>query len=257
MQFYNYYNLNLNFVNPFSMIYLQLYFNIDEEVFCYSIYHVLFLIFSLSMLIIFCVSFNSKLILNKFNGYFFIFQCLLILLLLNNNYSNFFLFDYLLIQDEFSIFIQNILIINIILTTVISFNYLSNEFIINYEYFLLLSLSLLGILTITQSNDLITLYIAIELQSLAFYVLAAFKIYSNFSTEAGLKYFILGAFSSGLLLFGSSLIYGFTGTTNFTDLQLLFTDQTISINVYNGLLLGLIFITISILFKIGAVPFHM
>ena len=93
-----------------------------------------------------------------------------------------------------------------------SYDYVFFEKITQYEYFLLLGLSLLGVLTIVQSNDLITLYLAIELQSLAFYVLASFKVYSNFSTEAGLKYFILGAFSSGILLLGSSLVYGFTGT---------------------------------------------
>lgn len=179
------------------------------------------------------------------------------LILLNNNFSDFFLFDYLLIQDKFSIFVQNILIINLMICVLISFNYIHLEYIVQYEYFLLLGLSLLGILTLTQANDLITLYLAIELQSLAFYVLAAFKIYSNFSTEAGLKYFILGAFSSGILLFGSSLVYGFTGTTNFTDLQLIFIDSQLPNNIYNGLLLGFIFVTIGILFKIGVVPFHM
>lgn len=259
MQFYDYY-FDFSFINlmdnvlKYSMIEVYLE---SEVTFCYSIYHLLFLIFAVSLLIMFCIWFDSKLILNKINGYFFIFISLLILILLNNNFSDFFLFDYLLIQDKFSIFVQNILIINLIICVLISFNYIHLEYIVQYEYFLLLGLSLLGILTLTQANDLITLYLAIELQSLAFYVLAAFKIYSNFSTEAGLKYFILGAFSSGILLFGSSLVYGFTGTTNFTDLQLIFLDSQLPNNIYNGLLLGFIFVTIGILFKIGVVPFHM
>lgn len=259
MQFHNYYNIDLHVIDSlvdFSYKINEVYKQYDVT-FCYSIYHLLFLIFSIALLILFSVSFDSKLILNKINGYFFIFICLLILLLLNNNSADFFLFDYLLIQDKFSIFIQNILIINLIICVLMSFNYIYLESIVQYEYFLLLSLSLLGILTLTQANDLITLYLAIELQSLAFYVLASFKIYSNFSTEAGLKYFILGSFSSGILLFGSSLVYGFTGTTNFTDLQLIFVDSELPINIYNGLLLGFIFITIGILFKIGVVPFHM
>lgn len=223
----------------------------------FCIYHNLFLIFSISMLIVFSVIYNAKLILSLLNARFLILNCLLMLLLLNNNPSDFFIFDYLLVQDQFNIFIQNILILNFIFCIFMSYDYIHFEKITQYEYFLLLGLSLLGVLTIVQSNDLITLYLAIELQSLAFYVLASFKVYSNFSTEAGLKYFVLGAFSSGILLLGSSLIYGFTGTTNFSDLQLIFFDKEIPSNIYNGLLLGIIFVTIGILFKLGVAPFHM
>ena len=88
-----------------------------------------------------------------------------------------------------------------------------------FEYPLLILLSVLGMLFLISSLDLISLYLAIELQSLCFYVLAGLKRGSSFSTEASLKYFILGAFSSGLLLFGSSLIYGFSGTTNFEEIS--------------------------------------
>lgn len=223
----------------------------------FCIYHNLFLIFSISIFIMFCVIYNSKLILSLLNARFLILNCLLMLLLLNNNPSDFFIFDYLLVQDQFNIFIQNILILNFIFCIFMSYDYVFYEKITQYEYFLLLGLSLLGVLTIVQANDLITLYLAIELQSLAFYVLASFKVYSNFSTEAGLKYFILGAFSSGILLLGSSIVYGFTGTTNFTDLQLIFFNKEVPDNIYNGLLLGIIFITIGILFKLGVAPFHM
>jgi NADH:ubiquinone oxidoreductase subunit 2 (subunit N) len=101
------------------------------------------------------------------------------------------------------------------------------------------------------------MYLGIEIQSLSFYILATFKIYNNYSTEAGLKYFILGAFSSGLLLFGSSLIYGFTGTTNFYDLYILFKNFESTNDISTGLLLGSVFLLIGILFKLGAVPFHM
>jgi len=240
----------LNELTKYNINYLYVY-----KYVC--IYHNLFLIFSISIFIMFSVIYNSKLILSLLNARFLILNCLLMLLLLNNNPSNFFIFDYLLVQDQFNLFVQNILILNLIFCIIMSYDYIFFEKITQYEYFLLLGLSLLGVLTIVQSNDLITLYLAIELQSLAFYVLASFKVHSNFSTEAGLKYFILGAFSSGILLLGSSLVYGFTGTTNFSDLQLIFYDKDIPTNIYNGLLLGIIFITIGILFKLGVAPFHM
>ena len=121
-------------------------------------------------------------------------------------------------------------------------------------------LSIIGILTIISSYDLITMYLAIELQSLCFYIVANLKFYSNFSIEAGLKYFILGALSSGILLFGCSLLYGFTGLTNFLDLTILFYYNILegfNLNHYKGALVGIIFIYCGILFKIGIVPFHM
>jgi NADH-quinone oxidoreductase subunit N len=102
------------------------------------------------------------------------------------------------------------------------------------------------------------MYLAIELQSLCLYVLAAFKKRSAFSTEAGLKYFILGALSSGILLFGSSLIYGFTGTTSLEEISQICTNlHNLGDIQYNGLLIGLCFISAGTLFKMAAVPFHM
>jgi proton-translocating NADH-quinone oxidoreductase chain N len=104
------------------------------------------------------------------------------------------------------------------------------------------------------------MYLAIELQSLCFYIITNLKFYSNFSIEAGLKYFILGALSSGILLFGCSLLYGFTGLTNFLDLTILFYYNILEgfhLNHYKGALIGIIFIYCGVLFKIGIVPFHM
>ena len=115
---------------------------------------------------------------------------------------------------------------------------------------------LLGMMTIISSNSLLTFYLGIELQSLCFYILVAFKPFNNYSTEASLKYFILGAFSSGLLLFGCSLIYGFTGTINFYDLEQLFYLSGIPNSIYSGTLLGIIFFVIGLLFKLAAAPFH-
>ena len=90
-----------------------------------------------------------------------------------------------------------------------------------------------------------------------FYILATFKQYTNFSTEAGIKYFILGAFSSGILLFGCSILYGFTGLTDFYSLELYFQNTVLSSEILNSILIGLLFILIGFLFKMAAAPFHM
>ena len=103
-------------------------------------------------------------------------------------------------------------------------SYILNQQINNFEYFLLFLFSVLGLFLLCSSNDLLTAYLAIELQSLAFYVLAAFKKNSTFSVDAGIKYFILGAFASSMFLFGSSLLYGFTGSISFDDFRLLFLN---------------------------------
>ena len=148
------------------------------------------------------------------------------MLLLNNNDSNFLVFNDLLIVDNFTTFIKNIVLGSLICCILISFNYIKLENIYKYEYFLLIGLASIGMLSIISSNDLITMYLAIEIQSLCFYILATIKIYNNFSTEAGLKYFILGAFSSGVLLFGCSFIYGSLGTTNFSEMKILSSTLT-------------------------------
>jgi len=103
-------------------------------------------------------------------------------------------------------------------------SYILAQKINNFEYFLLILFSVLGLFLLCSSNDFLTAYLAIELQSLSFYVLAAFKKNSTFSVSAGIKYFILGAFASSLFLFGSSLLYGLTGTICFEDFNMLFMD---------------------------------
>jgi len=145
---------------------------------------------------------------------------------------------------------------------------------INYfEYSILILFALLGIFFICSSNDLITAYLSIELQSLSFYVMATMKKDSAFSVDAGLKYFILGAFSSSLFLFGSSILYGISGTVNFEDLKNLFsgiyTEQanitTPSTFIFTQRILldgsliqfALVFIFVSLLFKLAVAPFHL
>ena len=112
-------------------------------------------------------------------------------------------------------------------------------------------------LFVVQAIDLLSVYLAVEFQSLVFYVLASFKRTSEFSTESGLKYFILGAFSSALLLFGSSILYSLTGLTNFNDFSLFFTGSLLN-NISSGFSVnvGIIFVSTAFLFKLSAAPFH-
>ena len=118
--------------------------------------------------------------------------------------------------------------------------------------------SIVGSMVVVSSYDLLTMYLGIEMSSLCLYALAAFTRRSAFSTEAGLKYFILGAFASGILLFGISLVLGLTGTTNYEDLaKLLVGSYQSDVMVPNGLTIGVIFIGCALLFKATAVPFHM
>jgi len=140
-----------------------------------------------------------------------------------------------------------------------SMSYLENKKVNSFEYFVLVLLACLGMICLVSSNDLLALYMSIELMSLSFYILAAYKRNSEFSGEAGLKYFILGAFSSGLLLFGISMIYGFTGLTNFEDLAKVLTgiNGVYDVVPYNGILVGITFVSVSLLFKVAAAPFHM
>ncbi len=183
-----------------------------------------------------------------------LFYCSIIIL---NNYTYTLKgFNSLLISDSFIIFIKIIIILSILSILLLSINYLREEKIYNYEYFIFYLLILLGLFMITSSYDLISLYLAIELQSLCFYILATLKNFTNFSSEAGIKYFILGAFSSGILLLGCSLIYGFTGLTDFYSFELLFQNKGISWEITYGITIGILLIITSLLFKIAAAPFH-
>jgi NADH:ubiquinone oxidoreductase subunit 2 (subunit N) len=124
---------------------------------------------------------------------------------------------------------------------------------------ILILLALLALLFILQVYDLLSAYLSIELVSLIFYILASLKRTSEFSTEAGIKYFILGAFSSSILLFGFALLYSITGLTNFNDLYLFFLqiDLFKSLYISNIIFLSLSLILIAFLFKLSAAPFHM
>jgi len=131
--------------------------------------------------------------------------------------------------------------------------YLKAERLAKFEYFVLIALAALGMSMMVSANDLISMYMGVELQSLALYVLAAFNRDSLRASEAGLKYFVLGALSSGLLLYGASLVYGFTGATGFNEIAIASASGEVSI----GLLFGLVFMICGLAFKVSAAPFHM
>tara|TARA_Y100000816_G_C26104590_1_gene586484 strand:- start:1474 stop:2892 length:1419 start_codon:yes stop_codon:yes gene_type:complete len=161
------------------------------------------------------------------------------------------LFNGSVIIDYLSSFMKIITLLAAFLALVISSNYLKSLKIFKIEYSILILSSVLGMMIMISSNDLIVFYMGLELQSLALYVLATFNRDEIKSSEAGLKYFVLSALSSGLLLYGCSLIYGFTGSTNFNVIaSQLNSDQY-------ALTFGIVFILVGLAFKISAVPFHM
>lgn len=184
---------------------------------------------------------------------------LLTFLLVNNDsiismrvYQSTFIFDCL------SSNIKQIILLGSITCLAVSEDFLLRSKINNFEYFALLLCAILGLMFVTSSYDLISLYLAIEMQSLCFYVLAASKKDSSFSIEAGLKYFILGSFSSALLLLGMSILYGCTGTTSFENYSLLFSEKTEDyLILVSSIENALICISVAFFFKIGAAPFHM
>jgi len=183
------------------------------------------------------------------------------LLLFNNPIDNAILLYNTLIIDDFTKFIKALILLSSFFCIFIAINYTKQESLNAFECILLIVFSTISMLFLVSSADFISMYLAIELQSLSFYVIAAIKRNSEFSTEAGLKYFLLGAFSSGLLLFGCSLIYGFTGVTNFAELAKIFTGGTQEILLSTSSLpaceLGMVFLLVGFLFKIAAAPFHM
>nr|WFG74028.1 NADH dehydrogenase subunit 2 [Cavernulicola chilensis] len=167
-------------------------------------------------------------------------------------------FNNLLVVDKITNFTKLVILLGGVLCLILAIDYVKQECLNTFEYFILTILAILAILFITSSYDLLSIYLAIELQSLVFYILASIRRSSEFSTESGLKYFILGAFSSGLLLFGISIIYGFTGLTNFEDLSRFFINFSYKALDYtsSGALLGVTFLSASFFFKISAAPFH-
>ncbi len=163
-------------------------------------------------------------------------------------------FNGLFIVDGFAVYMKVLVLVGSAVTLIMSDRFLRQEGMARFEYPILIVFASLGMMMMISANDLISLYLGLELQSLSLYVIAAFRRDSTRSTEAGLKYFVLGALSSGLLLYGCSMIYGFAGTTDFTLIAKQFTgggEPSI------GLIVGLVFLISGLAFKVSAVPFHM
>ncbi|MBV9859803.1 MAG: NADH-quinone oxidoreductase subunit NuoN [Alphaproteobacteria bacterium] len=158
--------------------------------------------------------------------------------------------------DAFGVFMKALVLLGSATSIVMGLRYNHDQHIARFEFPVLILLATTGMMVMISASDLITLYLGLELQSLALYVVASFDRDSVRSTEAGLKYFVLGALSSGMLLYGASMVYGFAGTTSFAGLgRLLGAAGTAAPAA--GLIIGLVFVTVGLAFKVSAVPFHM
>jgi NADH-quinone oxidoreductase subunit N len=155
------------------------------------------------------------------------------------------------IVDDFARFLKVLALIGSVATLVLSAEFLSDPSRRIFEYAILVLLSTLGMMVLISAGDLIALYLGLELMSLALYVVAASNRDNAKSTEAGLKYFVLGALSSGMLLYGASLVYGFTGTVSFAGIAAAARTGDV------GIVFGLVFLLAGLCFKVSAVPFHM
>ena len=161
-------------------------------------------------------------------------------------------FDGAFVVDGFTIYIKSFVLLSAASVILISKKYLEIQSIEFFEFPILIVLATLGMMMMVSSNDFLGLYLSIELQSLSLYVIAAFQRDSARSSEAGLKYFVLGALSSGLMLYGISLIYGFAGSTSFDTLAGVFNNLP-DARPAPGIIVGLVFIMAGFSFKISAV----
>jgi NADH-quinone oxidoreductase subunit N len=160
----------------------------------------------------------------------------------------------LFIADAFGDFMKLLVLAGSAITLIMALRYIEREDMARFEYPVLILFATLGMLLMISANDMLALYLGLELQSLSLYVVAAFRRDHLRSSEAGLKYFVLGALSSGMLLYGISMIYGFAGTTSFVGLAAQFSAGD---SAPIGLIVGIVFLAAGLAFKISAVPFHM
>jgi NADH-quinone oxidoreductase subunit N len=157
------------------------------------------------------------------------------------------------VDDGFARFSKVVVLLSAAAVLIMGEGYMRTRGLLRFEYPILIALSAVGMMMMVSAGDLMSLYMGLELQSLALYVVASLRRDSVKSTEAGLKYFVLGALSSGLLLYGASLVYGYAGTTVFSGIIQTAVHGEVSL----GLLFGLIFLISGLAFKVSAVPFHM
>jgi NADH-quinone oxidoreductase subunit N len=158
------------------------------------------------------------------------------------------------VTDAFAVFAKALVLLGAAVSIILALRFNDEHRIARFEFPVLILLASTGMMLMVSANDLIALYLGLELQSLALYVVASFNRDSVRSAEAGLKYFVLGALASGMLLYGASMIYGFAGTTEFVGLARLFGAGTVP---SAGLIIGIVFVAVGLAFKVSAVPFHM
>ena len=171
---------------------------------------------------------------------------------ISGDHSNVTAFDGMYNNDGFARFAKMVILVSAAAVLLMSEGYMLRRGLLRFEYPILVALAVVGMMVMVSAGDLMSLYMGLELQSLALYVVASLRRDSLKSTEAGLKYFVLGALSSGLLLYGASLTYGFAGTTLFSGIMASTAD-----GVSLGLLFGVVFMLSGFAFKISAAPFHM
>ena len=209
------------------------------------------LFLSISIFITLMIGVFFKKSYNLVNKISYIILILLILIILNSFSDNGKLFLDSYVLNSFTNFFKILILIGTFFVLLISQSYMKNRKINCFEYPIIILLSILGMFIMISANDLILFYLGLELQSLSLYILASLDRDNIKSNESGLKYFILSALSSGLLLYGCSLLYGFTGSTNF-DIIYSKTDST-----NTGAIFAMVFILVGLAFKVAAVPFHM
>ncbi len=162
-------------------------------------------------------------------------------------------FNGALVADPFAKIMKVLTLIGSVVTLIVSVGFAKAEKFDKFEYPVLILLATVGMMIIISANSMISLYMGLELQSLALYVVAAFNRENVRSTEAGLKYFVLGSLSSGMLLYGITLVYGYTGHVGFEQIAAVVSSGEREL----GLVFGLVFVLAGVAFKISAVPFHM
>ncbi|WP_138469683.1 NADH-quinone oxidoreductase subunit NuoN [Poseidonocella sp. HB161398] len=162
-------------------------------------------------------------------------------------------FGGMVVDDGFGRFAKVTILLSAAAVLVMSEAYMERRDLLRFEYPVLIVLAVVGMMMMVSAGNLMTLYMGLELQSLSLYIIAALRRDSVTSTEAGLKYFVLGALSSGMLLYGASLTYGFAGTTDFAGIVMAASDGPAPL----GLVFGLVFLCAGLAFKVSAVPFHM
>lgn len=220
-----------------------------------------FFIFSISFIILYAVIYSTSPLFDFplliTNTLWLSLYILCILFLLNfYNFCDCIILNKLLIVDGFGKFMKCLTIFFMIFFIFYLFHFSKIEGIFNFEFVIIFLFAVLGFLLLISSYDLIGMYLSIELLSFSSYILATFKRNSEFSTEAGLKYFILGAFSSNFLLFGCSLIYASIGTSNLENISIILLNEFDFDLKYISIFIGLLFILVSVLFKLSAAPFH-